>query len=44
MTKKVRILCVDGGGIRGILPGVFLTQLEAELRSKIAPPKKHRRR
>lgn len=29
--KKVRILSIDGGGIRGILPGVILSRLEAKL-------------
>ncbi len=32
--KKVRILSIDGGGIRGILPGVILTQLELKLRQQ----------
>lgn len=26
--KKIRILSIDGGGIRGILPGTILAQLE----------------
>jgi patatin-like phospholipase/acyl hydrolase len=26
--KKIRILSIDGGGIRGIIPGTILTQLE----------------
>ncbi|KAG8369491.1 hypothetical protein BUALT_Bualt14G0019200 [Buddleja alternifolia] len=29
--KLVRILCIDGGGIRGIIPGVILSYLESEL-------------
>jgi len=30
-TKKVRVLSIDGGGIRGILPGVILQRLEEKL-------------
>ncbi len=29
--KKVRILSIDGGGIRGILPGIILSRLEEKL-------------
>jgi len=29
--KKIRILSVDGGGIRGIIPGTILAQLERML-------------
>ncbi len=32
--KKVRILSIDGGGIRGILPGVILTYIEDQLRKR----------
>jgi len=32
--KKVRILSIDGGGIRGILPGVILTFLEEQLMAR----------
>lgn len=32
MSRKVRILSLDGGGIRGILPGYILADLEARLR------------
>ena len=32
--KKVRILSIDGGGIRGILPGTILTYLEEEIKRK----------
>ncbi len=32
MKKKVAILSIDGGGIRGIIPGVILEYIESELR------------
>ena len=32
--KKVRILSIDGGGIRGILPAVILEYIENELKAK----------
>ncbi|WP_196888880.1 CBASS cGAMP-activated phospholipase [Aureivirga sp. CE67] len=32
--RKVRILSIDGGGIRGILPGVILTELEKIIQEK----------
>lgn len=32
--KKVRILSIDGGGIRGILPGIVLVRLEDKLQEK----------
>ena len=32
--KKVRILSIDGGGIRGILPGIYLTALEKKIQDK----------
>lgn len=32
--KKIRILSIDGGGIRGILPGIILTQIEKKLQKK----------
>ncbi|MCG8699177.1 MAG: patatin-like phospholipase family protein [Bacteroidales bacterium] len=32
--KKVRILSIDGGGIRGILPGIILNQLEIKLQKQ----------
>lgn len=32
--KKIRILSVDGGGIRGVLPGTILAQLEKILQTK----------
>jgi patatin-like phospholipase/acyl hydrolase len=34
MKKKVCILSIDGGGIRGILPGVILSYIESQLREK----------
>lgn len=34
MSKKVRILSIDGGGIRGILPGTILTYIEEQLKKK----------
>jgi patatin-like phospholipase/acyl hydrolase len=36
--KKVRILSIDGGGIRGILPGVILARLEKKLQEKTNNP------
>lgn len=32
--KKIKILSIDGGGIRGIIPGVILTFLEKRLQSR----------
>lgn len=32
--KKIRILSLDGGGIRGIIPGVILSYLERQLQLK----------
>jgi patatin-like phospholipase/acyl hydrolase len=32
--KKVRILSIDGGGIRGILPGTLLTYMEQKIKEK----------
>jgi uncharacterized protein len=32
MKKKVTVLSIDGGGIRGILPGVILAYVESKLR------------
>lgn len=32
--KKIRILSIDGGGIRGIIPGVILSYMEKELQEK----------
>lgn len=36
--KKVRILSIDGGGIRGILPGVVMGQIEQKLQQKTNDP------
>jgi patatin-like phospholipase/acyl hydrolase len=36
--KKIRILSLDGGGIRGILPGIVLTQIEQKLQKKMGDP------
>jgi len=36
--KKVRILSIDGGGIRGILPGIVLTQIEEKLQKRTNDP------
>ncbi len=37
--KKIRILSLDGGGIRGILPGTILTYIEEQLQKKTKNPK-----
>lgn len=34
MNKKVRILTIDGGGIRGIIPAVILNYIEEQLQKK----------
>ena len=36
--KKIRILSLDGGGIRGILPGIVLTQVKKKLQKKTKDP------
>ncbi|HEX7757592.1 MAG TPA: patatin-like phospholipase family protein, partial [Niabella sp.] len=32
--KKISILSLDGGGIRGIIPGVILTYIEQQLQKQ----------
>jgi len=39
MDKKFKILSIDGGGIRGLIPAKVLAELEAELQ-KEEPDKK----
>lgn len=34
MKKKITILSIDGGGIRGILPGVILSYIEEQLKAR----------
>jgi len=36
--KKIRILSIDGGGIRGILPGIILSRIEEKLQVKKNDP------
>lgn len=38
MEKKVRILSLDGGGIRGIIPGEILAVLEEKIQKKTRNP------
>ena len=39
--KKITILSIDGGGIRGILPGVILAYLEQQLQEKNGKTETH---
>jgi patatin-like phospholipase/acyl hydrolase len=38
MSKKVNILSIDGGGIRGIIPAVILEYIEEQLQKKTGDP------
>lgn len=38
--KKIRILSLDGGGIKGIIPGVILTYMEKQLQLKSGSQRK----
>lgn len=40
MTKKIRILSIDGGGIKGILPGVILDYIESRICEKAGADKR----
>ena len=35
MSRKIRILSIDGGGIRGIIPAVILNYIEKNLQSRL---------
>jgi patatin-like phospholipase/acyl hydrolase len=37
-AKKIRILSIDGGGIRGIIPGVILMQIEKTIQIRTGDP------
>src|SRR5512138_854795 len=36
-TDKFRILCVDGGGIRGLIPALVIAEIEKRLQSEAGP-------
>jgi patatin-like phospholipase/acyl hydrolase len=38
MGKKIKILSIDGGGIRGIIPGTILNYLETALQKESGKP------
>ncbi|WP_422355397.1 patatin-like phospholipase family protein [Roseivirga pacifica] len=38
MSKKIKILSIDGGGIRGIIPGTILNYIESEIQKRTANP------
>jgi hypothetical protein len=37
-----RILCIDGGGIKGIFPASFLATIEDAIEDKVGTPKTRR--
>jgi len=39
-TKKIRILSIDGGGIKGILPGIILEYIESRINKMEGPDKR----
>jgi patatin-like phospholipase/acyl hydrolase len=38
MEKKIKILSIDGGGIRGIIPGTILNYIETRLQEELEDP------
>lgn len=38
MAKKIKILSIDGGGIRGIIPGTILNEIEKRIQKKLSDP------
>ncbi|WP_268122847.1 patatin-like phospholipase family protein [Roseivirga pacifica] len=38
MSKKIKILSIDGGGIRGIIPGTILNYIESEIQKRTNNP------
>lgn len=34
MEKKINVLCIDGGGIRGVIPGTILAHIESEIQKR----------
>jgi uncharacterized protein len=39
-TDKFRILCVDGGGIRGLIPALVIAELERRIQRRAGPEKR----
>lgn len=37
MDKKINVLCIDGGGIRGVIPGTILAYIEKEIQKRTHP-------